>query len=331
MQLFRWGVIGPGSIAHQFAQALAISENGALAAVASRNRERAQAFADQYGASVVYDSYEALWSSSEVDGIYIATPHSHHFAPALQCLKAGKHVLLEKPLTVNAGQTQQLIDASEACGVVFQEALWSRFMPCFAKIKSWLSNGAIGELQYITSQIGFYKEDRADHRLLDPARAGGAILDLGVYSVSLSQFLLAEYPSEIQAMGSLHPNGVDRHVLANLRYPSGVLSQFTCTIGAECANTMTLHGRKGQIHIKAPFWNGLGATLVRADGSTEQEDYSHMANGFEYQIEGVMQAAAQGQLCAPVMSHADSLNVMQTLDEIRAQIGLKYATELEAQ
>lgn len=330
MQKMKWGIIGPGSIAQQFAAALATSEKGELYAVASRNSARGQAFAEKFGAPVQYNDYQALANDPNVDIIYIATPHSHHFSAAKMCLESGKHVLMEKPLTVNAKQTQVLIELSEQNQCVFQEALWSRFMPCFAKVKEWLKQNEIGELQYITSQIGFMFLERQGHRLLDPALAGGAILDLGVYSISLSQFLLEENPMHIQATSQLHHANVDQNTFVNLTYPSGITSQFTCTIAAQCSNEMSLHGTQGSIHIPSCFWNGQQAILKKGEEVVEVCDFTHPENGFEYQIEASMECIKNGRLSAEVMNHQDSINVMQTMDEIRRQIGLVYDGAIES-
>lgn len=329
MQIYNWGIIGPGGIAHQFAESLTKSDNGKLYAVASRNIERAQVFANQYQAEQCYGSYEQLLADDNVQVIYIATPHSHHYPVARACLEAGKHLLMEKPLTINAHQTEQLVQLAKLHNCVFQEALWSRYMPCFATIKEWIKNGEIGELQYITSQIGFAFSDRVNHRITDPKLAGGSILDLGVYSVSLSQFLLDEHPLLIQALGQINNDGVDQNVLVNLQYPSGVFSQFTCTIGAQCSNVMTIHGKKGFISIPSHFWNGNSASITRDDIVVKQQDFPHPVNGFEYQIESTMDSIRLGRLCDPRMNHEDSIDVMHTLDEIRAQVGMQYDDPIE--
>lgn len=330
MSKYKWGIIGPGSIANQFAEALTPSKNGELYGIASRNAERGTAFAKQYQAKVVYDNYQALADDPLIDIIYIATPHSHHFNVARMCLQAGKHVLMEKPLTVNAAQTEQLIALSNKHKVVFQEALWSRFMPCFTQVKRWIKEQQIGEIQYITSQIGFAFGGNPEHRLLNPDLAGGAILDLGVYSVSLSQFLLAEYPDSISAMGSINRYNVDDNTIVNMHYPSGVFGQFTCTIKAQCSNLMSIHGTKGNIVIPAFFWNGIAAILKKEEEPEQHLEFPHQVNGFEYQIEGTMDCVKKGLLCSEVMNHQDSLNVMQTLDEIRSQIALQFSAQIES-
>jgi predicted dehydrogenase len=325
-----WGIIGPGGIAHQFTEALIPSTQGKLYAVASRDLVRAQTFAKQYSVPQCYGNYGQLIGDDQVDIIYIATPHAQHFQYAKACLQAGKHVLLEKPVTVNAAQTMQLVILAQQQGCVFQEALWSRFMPCFAEVKNWLDSGEIGEVQYICSQIGFAFSHLRDHRLTNPALAGGALLDLGIYSVSLSQFLLAEYPQQVQATALINEDKVDQNTLVNLQYPSGIFSQFTSTIGAHCSNVMSIHGTKGFVHLPSYFWNGKQADLYKDGKLVRSQLFPHQINGFEYQIQSVMDSISAGRLCDPNMNHQDSINVMETLDHVRKQIGLQFPDEIEA-
>lgn len=328
--MLNWGIIGPGGIAHQFAKALAQVDGGKLHAVASRDNQRAQDFANVYNAPVCYNDYGQLIADKDVDVVYIATPHSHHFLFAKLCLQGGKHVLMEKPLTVNAKQTEILVNLANQHRVVFQEALWSRYMPCFAKVKQWMQSDQIGEIQYITSQIGFAFSHLRDHRLTRPDLAGGAILDLGVYSVSISQYLMDEYPQTVHAMGVINDDDVDQNTSVNMQYPSGVISQFTCTIGAHCSNVMTIHGKSGYILLPHCFWNGEQAQLFRDGKCVEIIDFPHQVNGFEYQIQSTMDSIKAGREYDPRMSHQDSINVMQTLDSIRAQIGLTLPESIES-
>lgn len=331
MSVYHWGIIGPGSIANKFAQALAQSTNGKLKAIASRSAERAQEFAENFGVERIYTQYHDLMYDPEIDIIYIATPHSHHYQIAKQCLEAGKNVLLEKPLTINAAQTRILIELAKSKGVLFQEALWSRFMPCFSRIKSWLNEGKIGPLYYIQSDIGFAFGDDPEKRINNPLLAGGALLDLGIYSISISQFLLEQVPDAVQAISHLRETGIDEHTQVNMHFPEGQLSQFSCSIKAKSSNTMTLVGEEGRIHIPEHFWVGEQAQLWRDGELVETADFPHAVNGFEYQIEEAMACITQGKLCSDLMSHTDSLAVMRVMDEIRRQLGLRYDDELEQQ
>lgn len=329
MTKIRWGIIGPGSIAQKFAEALLQSNQGQLYAIASRSIERANEFAHRFHVNKTYKQYSDLMNDPQVDIIYIATPHSHHYQIAKQCLEAGKPILLEKPVTINAAQTQVLTDLSKSKGLLFQEALWSRFMPCFAQIKTWLKAGRIGALQYIQSDIGFAFGDQPEHRLNNPLLGGGALLDLGVYSISISQFLLDQYPDRVQAISHLRTSGVDECTQVNMHYPGGQLSQFSCSIKAKCTNSMTLVGELGRIHLPEHFWVGEEAQLWLDGQLLETARFPHVVNGFEYQIEESMRCLTQGMICSDLMPHADSVAVMRVMDEVRRQIALKYSDALE--
>jgi predicted dehydrogenase len=329
MKKLNWGIIGPGSIANSFADALAVSEQGQLFAVASRDISKAQDFANKYAASKFYGNYQHLVDDPLVDIIYIATPQSFHYQQAKLCLEAGKHVLMEKPLTINAAQADNLIKLAAGKNLLLQEALWSRFMPCFAQVMRWISEGKIGQLQYICSDIGFAFGDRPDHRLFQSELGGGALLDLGVYSIALSQLIMGEYPSEIQAMGNIGESNVDENTSVNMYYPSGRYAQFTCTIKAQANNSMTIVGSEGRIVLPAHFWNGNKA-ILQQDGGVEEIDFPHKVNGFEYQIEESMACVIADKVYSEMMPHNDSLATMRTMDEIRRQIDLQFSAESES-
>jgi predicted dehydrogenase len=329
MRKLHWGIIGPGAIAHQFAEALAQCDQGQLVAVASRARTRAARFAEQYGAPGIHDNYQSLVEDPQVDIVYISTPHSHHYQHCRLCLEAGKHVLLEKPLAINAAQCESLIALAKSRNLLLQEALWSRFMPCFTAVKQWIADGRIGDLQYSISDIGFAFRHDPQHRLNNPDLGGGALLDLGVYSITISQFLMGEHPVNVQAIGTLGKSGVDENTLVNIAYSSNRYSQFTCTARAQASNSMTIVGSEGHIVLPPHFWNGNKAILKQDDKVLDTLEFEHRVNGFEYQIEESMACVKAGKLCSDMMPHADSLAVMQTMDEIRQQIGLKFSNELE--
>ena len=274
-----------------------------------------------------YGSYQELLDDNKVNAVYIATPQSLHYQQAKMCLEAGKHVLMEKPLTINAAQTEKLIALAQSKNLLLQEGLWSRFMPCFEQVKLWLDEDRIGELQYICSDIAF--GDEQGHRLHDPNLGGGALLDLGVYSITLSQCLMQEHPSEISAMSHFGKREVDENTVVSMRYPSGRFAQFTCTIAAQASNTMTLMGTKGRIVLPYMFWNGNKAILQKEGAQDEVIEFSHRVNGFEYQIEEAMKMVDKKRVCSQFMPHDDSLAVMQTMDEIRRQIGLKFSPDAE--
>jgi predicted dehydrogenase len=330
MQSFNWGVIGPGNIANTFAKAIASSQKGKITAVASRSQERAAEFTHTYQIEKKYSDYEKMLADPQIDIIYIATPHSFHYQQAKLCLEAGKHVLVEKPCTVNAQQMQKLVALAQSKNLLLQEALWSRFMPCLSQLRQQLNEGIIGDIQYIQSEIGFAFQNRRASRLHKAELAGGALLDLGIYSITVSQFLLKEHPDKVDAMGQLTDQQVDGHVLANMHYASGRYAQFTCSMSSQTSNTMRIVGTEGYVNLPACFWDTDRAFIYRDDQLIQNIDVPHPVNGFEYQIEESMRCIEQNMLCSELMSHDDSIKVMSVMDDIRKQIGVRFPSSVEA-
>lgn len=330
MKNLNWGILGPGRIANTFATAGVKVDSANIIAVASRSVERAQGFANEFNIPKVYDDYGAMLADPELDIIYIATPHSFHYPQAKICLEAGKHVLLEKPVTINAGQMQELTALAKQKRLFLQEAIWSRFMPCLAEVKKRIEQGVIGDIQYIKSDIGFAFQHRAKGRLFDPMLGGGALLDLGLYSIALSQAILQEDPIDIQAMAKIGGTQVDETTLVNMQYASGRYSQFSCTATGFSRNEMTIVGSDGQIVLPAMFWDMDQAQLVDLEGKVESIDIPHSFNGFEYQIQEAARCIAAGKICSDYLPHQQSIGIMQVMDEIRRQVGLSFSCDIEA-
>ncbi len=321
---FNWGVIAPGRIAHNFAKALKVVPNASLYAVASSNLERAKSFAQEYECGNAYDNYQTLIDNPNIDAIYIANPHRFHFECAKQCLIAGKPVLCEKPLTVNEAQARELVTLAQAHHTFLMEAVWTRFLPIWKQVSSWLEDKHIGDIRVMNSSFSFNVPRNVDDRLLNNDLAGGALLDMGIYNLTMSQFVMQREPSAIVANGMIGDTNVDERTSVILDY-DGVGSLFTCGLNATLDNTFTIYGSKGSIAIDTAFWSGKKAVL-RVDGEEEQiVELPFRATGFEYQIEEVMSCIAEGKLQSNVMSWQESINTMSTMDEIRRQIGLEYS------
>jgi predicted dehydrogenase len=323
---FRWGILGPGRIAHRFAQALEDVEGAQLQAVASRSAERARDFAQKYGAPASYASDEALAADPSVDAIYIATPHRFHHAQARLCLEAGKPVLCEKPLTVNAAQAADLIQLAQAKNLFLMEALWSRFLPVYRQVRAWLDSGELGEIRLVTSTFCFQPERDPADRKFDHDLAGGALLDLGVYNVSLSQWAIGNDPSSVAAKAYLGDTGVDELTAVTMVYPRNAVAQFTCSLLFEAANDLTIYGTRGFVRIHADFWQSTRATLS-VQGKETIVTLPFRRNGFEYQVEEAMSCIRHGKRESKGMPLASTLATMATMDRIREQIGLRYSFE----
>jgi len=323
---FNWGIIGPGRIAHTFAKAIEVIDNAKIYAVASRDKERALEFANEYNASVTYNSYEKIVNDPQVDAIYIATPHRYHFEQTLLALNIGKPVLCEKPLTVNSRETKILIDTAKKNNVFLMEALWTRYLPIYQVVKSWLNEGVIGDVKLLNSTFGFAFERNLEDRKFNHELAGGTLLDLGVYNVAISQWVMNQNPIEFSAHGYLGETNVDELLAVNLQYESGAVSQFSCTYLSKNENDFIIYGSKGYIRIHNMFWGAKKATLYIGDKKITEE-CPFRATGFEYQIEEAMNCICENKLESSIMPHIHTLENMMLMDSIRNKIGLKYSFE----
>ncbi len=334
---FKWGLIGPGRIAQQFAQAIQADFVGELHAVASRNRTRAAEFANQYGAAKVYDNYPALLADPDLDAIYIATPHRFHFDLIKKCLLAEKSVLCEKPLTVNQAQADELFELAEAKGVFLMEAIWTLFLPVYQIAKDWLVEGKIGELQTVHSTFGFNQPKSEDDRWLNRDLAGGVLLDMGVYNVTLSDWFVNQslkhnsqnlpvFPEKIQAMGLVGQTLVDELTMVNMQYPEQKFVQFSCSLNSKMENSLWLCGTQGRIKIENMFWGANEISLYQdnSDEPCQIIKQPFAVNGFEYEIAEAEKCIQAGLLQSNRASHAQTRHQMKLMDEIRAQLGITY-------
>lgn len=322
--MFKWGIIAPGRIARNFAQGIEAIDNATLYAVASSDISRAKAFAETFGdAEKLYDNYDELIADPEVDAIYIANPHRYHYDCVERCLKAGKPVLCEKPLTVTAAETERLLTLAKTESVFLMEALWSRFLPVWQQVKKWLDDELIGEVKVISSTFGFNIPRNAEDRLLNLNSAGGVLLDMGIYNVAMSQFVMGRDPCKVLADGIVGETGVDERSSALLNY-GGPVSMFTSNFQAQTANDMTISGTKGSIIVDSEFWAARSATLTIHDGEVTTIEEPFRASGFEYQIEEAMRCIRAGKLQSDIIPWKDTLGNMRTMDEMLTQIGVNY-------
>ncbi|WP_111976724.1 Gfo/Idh/MocA family protein [Algibacillus agarilyticus] len=325
-QKTQWGIIGPGRIAHRFAQALEAEDVGELYAVASRDVNRGKAFAQQYHAAVAYQSYADLLADPLVDVVYIATPHMFHFETAKQCIMAGKAVLVEKPMTINVKQSEALIELAREKSVFLMEGMWTLFLPIYEQVNQWLSDNKIGDVKLITSSFGFnVPKDEAD-RYYNPDLAGGVLLDMGIYNVATSQWFHQQDDCEITCDGLVAKTGVDEMCLVNLKYPSGTATQFVCNFNTQTINDLTIYGTKGHIRIHPMFWDTATATL-QTESENVTIDKPFEVNGFEYEIKEVEACLRAGKLESSLMTHQRTLSSLKVMDTIRAKLGVVYPNE----
>ncbi len=323
----KWGIIAPGWIAGQFAGALHRYSKSTVVAVGSSSVERAQAFAARHGAARAYGSYEELVADPDIDAVYVASPHSHHFAQTRLALQAGKPVLVEKAFTQNAAQAAELIELAGTSGLLLMEAMWSRFLPHYDVVRQLLADGALGDVQTVIADHGQYFDLEPTHRLLNPALAGGALLDLGIYPISFTSFVLGA-PEAITATGTMTATGVDAQVSAVLQTgrAHGIIST---TQTALSPTTASVSGTAARIEIGGPFYQPQTVRLAGRDGDIRESAPPAVSGheGLVYQAAHFADLLTAGATESPLLPLAETLTIMRTMDEIRRQIGLTYPNE----
>lgn len=322
----KWGVLGPGRIAHKFAEGLRHVRGGRLTAVGSRNLSRAKDFAAMYHAPKAYGSYEELVSDGSIDAIYVATPHPQHSACCRICLEAGKHVLCEKPITVNALEAHELAKLARLQKVLLMEAMWTRFIPTTKAVIELIHAGDIGTPIYLTCDFGFSGSLDPSGRQLSRDLAGGALLDVGVYCVSLAYMILGK-PTKVMATAHIGPSGVDERTSLSSNHANGAVAAMFCSVTAKSPQTATIVGTSGHITMRSPFWCSEELTLTINGRKPEIRCFPLLGNGFNYETEHFMELIRSGANESPLHSMKRSISIMETLDNIRQQINLSYPFE----
>ena len=327
MDKIRWGIIGTGNIAHQFARGLQSVPDAELVAVGSRTKESANKFGDEFNVKHRHASYEALASDSSVDAVYIATPHTLHKENALQCLQNYKNVLVEKPFAVNAQEAQEVINFAREQGVFLMEAMWTRFFPAMVKLHDLVAAGAIGDVQLVQADFGFRMGTvKPEHRLFNPELAGGALLDVGIYPISFASMLFGKQPQRIVGMTNIGETGVDELSSVIFGYEHNQMAIATTAIRVNTAHEARVYGTEGQIHMP-DFWHPKELTLIRSGQPPQTFDLPFEGNGYNYEAIEVSNCLREGKTESAVIPLAETLAIMQTLDRIRADWGLKYPME----
>jgi predicted dehydrogenase len=324
----RWGIMGCGNIANKFAADLKWVEDAVLVAVASRAHQKAMALATKYGAQYAFDSYEALVSCPDVDVVYIATPHGLHHEHAMLCIRHKKAVLCEKAFALNSFQAKEMIDAAKKNNVFIMEAFWTKFIPQYQKVVSLIHAGEIGSIKMIQADFGFKAPTPLNPRLYDPALGGGALLDIGLYPVFLAISLLGR-PTEIVATMKPFPSGVDQQVAVVLKFASGALASLSATFEVVTPVEAMIAGDDGYIRMTNRFHNAVANVELMKNGALVQIGAIHREVGYGYQFEArhVGECLRNSLIESPVMTHADTLLLMETLDRIRVACGIRYPAD----
>ncbi|WP_018901640.1 aldo/keto reductase [Rhizobium sp. 2MFCol3.1] len=343
-QPIRWGIIGPGTIARTFADGIAHSRTGKLVAIATRNPEK-PGLAENFPGARIVKGYEALLEDSEIDAVYIAVPHTGHAEWAIKAIRAGKHVLVEKPIALTSYDADAIYHEAKKAGVFAGEAFMYRVHPQTAKIVELVKSGAIGALRVIRTSFGFNMGTfRPEHRLFANETAGGGILDVGGYPVSMARLIAGAAegkpflePEKVAGVGHLGQSGVDEWASAVLQFPGGVIAEVSCSIMANQDNTLRIIGSEGRIEVK-DFWFASGhkggVGKIELFKGNEQQTIEVKEDRWLYSFEvdaaGDAIRAGQQEFTSPGMGWADSVGNLRVLDQWRASIGLEYSVEKAA-
>ncbi|WP_353829216.1 Gfo/Idh/MocA family protein [Agromyces sp. SYSU T0242] len=323
----RWGILATGGIARQFTSDL-LRNGFDVRAVGSRSDESAQAFAEQFDLATAHGSYEALFDDPEVDVIYIATPHPWHAGAALAALAAGKHVLIEKPFTLNQAEARVVADAARDHGRLALEAMWTRYLPHMVRIREIIDAGTLGDLRALVADHTQKLSDDPGHRLNALELGGGALLDLGIYPISFAWDLFGE-PVVIQSTAVFKETGADAEIAVQLGYADGRMASTFSASDARGPNRALVLGTDARIEIDGVWYTPTSFRVVGPDEEVLEEFHSEVdGRGMHFQAEALERLVADGRLDGgDVLSTEQSVAIMGTLDRIRREIGLRYPGE----
>ena len=322
----RWGILGAGNIARAFAKGLHALEDAELAAVGSRSLAKAEAFAADYGARRSYGSYEALVSDPEIDAVYVATPHVFHKAHTLLALEHGKAVLCEKPFALNETEARQMVEAARSRGVFLMEAMWTRFLPHVTRALELAAEGAVGEVRQLTADFGFRADFDPRSRLFDPALGGGALLDVGVYLLWLTQAVFGE-PRNALGFATLGKTGVDEEAAIVLEHAQGQHALLSTGLRFDTPHEAVLVGTEGRIRLLPSWWKPSQLLLERRGRVAERLEPGLEGNGYNYEAAEVGRCLREGRLESDILPLEGTLAVARTMDELRRAWGLRYPAE----
>ncbi|MFC9594224.1 Gfo/Idh/MocA family protein [Streptomyces sp. NPDC056944] len=323
----RWGILATGGIAERFATDLGALDDAEVVAVASRTEASAKAFADRFGIPRAYGEWAGLVADEDVDVVYVATPHHAHRAAAGLALEAGKAVLCEKALTLNAREAEELVTLARGRGLFLMEAMWMYCNPLIRRIAELVRDGAVGEVRTVQADFGLAGPFDAAHRLRDPAVGGGALLDLGVYPVSFAHLLLGE-PSAVHAHARISPEGVDLNTGMLLGWDSGASALLSCSLEADTPLTASVTGTAGRIDVPRGFFFPERFTLHRAGREPEEFVSADDPHSLRHEAAEVMRCLRAGATESPLVPLDGSLAVMRTLDAVRDRVGVRYPQEV---
>lgn len=328
-ETIRWGILATGGIAHAFTKDL-VQHGHAVQAVGSRSQQSADAFAAEFGIPTAHSSYEGLVADDDVDIVYISTPHPFHAENAELALNAGKHVLIEKPITLNADEARRIVELAAEKNLLLLEAMWTRFLPHVVRIREIIEAGTLGQVRSFMADHTQKITDDPTHRLNALELGGGALLDLGIYPVSFAAHLFGT-PQSVQASATFRETGADAQVATLFRYADGQLATTLSASNTKGPNVASILGTEGRIDIDAVWYSPTSFRVLNSAGEvTESFESQITGRGMQFQAEEAERLIAAGSTASEILSPAESVSIMETLDEVRRQIGLVYPGESSA-
>ena len=323
----RWGIIGPGNIAKEFATGLQSVGDAELVAVSSRTQTGADKFAMQFNSPTCHVGIEAIATDPNVDIIYIASPHPAHHDNTITCLNAGKAVLCEKPVAMNTVNSEEMIRAAKENNVFLMEAMWTHCFPSMIRLRELIADGAIGEVRLVRADFCFRADINPESRLFNKQLGGGALLDVGVYDIALAQMIYGSEPTNISAISNIGETGVDEQTLMTFGYESGAMAQLTCALRTATPAEAHIFGTEGHISIPAPFWQPDSILLHKKGKEQEEVSFNRIGNGYSFEAIEAMKCLRAGKLESDIIPHSYTLAVMRTMDRVRDEINLSYPKE----
>lgn len=319
----RFGIVGTGTIAHRFANAIKNVSNAELIAVASRTKDNAENFGDEFGIPYRFESYEKMAQSDVIDAAYIAVPHSGHIGCSCLMMNNGKHVLCEKPMAVNTAEAEEMFRCAENNNVMLMEAMWARLVPGTVRMLELVENGVLGDILGVEGKFCYtMDEDEMDHHVFKPENGGGSLLDVGVYGLNFASWYLGKDVAEINAQSDFY-NGVDSHTCAILKYKSGAIADISSAILLRKPNEGYIYGSKGYAHLRR-FYAPQEIEIHLNSGENETISVPYAGNGFEEQIAHFCECISLGLKQSPVVSPEQTLFITRQMDKIRKITGIVY-------
>jgi len=327
----RWGILGCGRIARKFAADLRLVADAELTAIASRSKETLELFAKDFPCKHQHNSYEALAANKEIDVIYVATPHSHHYEHTLLCLDHDKAVLCEKAFAINSRQATEMVKTAKERKVFLMEALWTKFLPHYKKLQELLQQKTLGDIKSVLVNFGFRTSDKSPQRLFDPLLGGGTLLDIGIYNVFITMSVLGK-PDSIEATMSPSPTGIDEQIAVLFKYKSGAMAQLFSSFTTNLPIQAEINGTEGCITLTTRFYEPSATIQLSKKIPYEREVIAvekEAGLGYQYEARHVNECLKKGLIESPVMTHADTLLLMEILDSIRNKARIEYPQDQE--